>query len=881
MIDRVSGVKGTFTAGSGKGFINTDKGLALEFDGSNTVLTYPNNVNISGAQARTMVIRAKANSSIQTSNAMMAVFGAGSTTNAMWVGSSASTSKWMFSFWGSGYDYNTGIAIDTKWHEFIWIYDGASYFGYIDNVLQVTGLATINTTDSPVKIGKHLTTGLYFDGDIANVQMYNHALSTQERNQLYSDFLSRKQRGIIKHNPQRIIKPTDLSSEVGLIAAYNMIPSASGVLVDISGNGNNGTINGALSTKDGMRFDGVDDYVTIPNTHIFGTNDFSYLCRINPFAINGGLFGGNSNAFTLAMIGTKIRSGKRNAVDNTISTGDINLNHDVDVIYTRTNGIGTYYIDGLQAGITVDTNDYSVASTDIGAVDSPSTSLFTGLYIDSIIKNYAITPQQAQDYHNSFKLLTFRDEFRGADGLAKLPQGHIKGTGSYGVEEWDIVQGDLIITPSRNGNFSAGITDWANAGNHTGSIVNGELEVVASGVGGSSSNAVTLSSSSYVRTETTGRVYKWTFQARALSGTPTLRARQSFEIEASAYSDFVLSTEMQTFVIEGARVNLENAYFSLLTAGTFYIDNVSVTEIPPLPNFKSGTQYQKCLVAGTEAIRSKQAHGVWKIPIYKGADGNLTWISFISDITDRSTNSGYLVFLNINETIYLTERSSGSNTSLFETAVSYININTLYEITIVRLASEGVFKDIPTLQVSDLINVPADPYDVFEGHRYGFYAENNSVGLALASTVDEIPLVNTVKYQVEFDATLISGSLPIFALSATVSGGPISNIETVLEGRNSVILTCTQTTTGVIWFFNNGTVVKYKISGLTIRRIYDAHTFAAFIEGGAFTEKTLIDVSGGSGSNPVTDSTYLTSEFMVNDLDVNDIIFPVKTWNQQ
>jgi len=41
-------------------------------------------------------------------------------------------------------------------------------------------------------------------------------------------------------------------------------------LLDISGNGNNGTISGgAVLSKDGMKFDGVDDYVTVTNSADF------------------------------------------------------------------------------------------------------------------------------------------------------------------------------------------------------------------------------------------------------------------------------------------------------------------------------------------------------------------------------------------------------------------------------------------------------------------------------------------------------------------------------------------------------------------------------------------------------------------------------------
>jgi hypothetical protein len=53
---------------------------------------------------------------------------------------------------------------------------------------------------------------------------------------------------------------------------------------------------------------------------------------------------------------------------------------------------------------------------------------------------------------------------------------------------------------------------------------------------------------------------------------------------------------------------------------------------------------------------------------------------------------------------------------------------------------------------------------------------------------------------------------------------------------------------------------------------YPTNTFAIFIKGGSFGTDTwtLVDTTDGSGSNPVTNSTYTTSNYFVADLDQND-----------
>ena len=137
-----------------------------------------------------------------------------------------------------------------------------------------------------------------------------------------------------------------------------------------------------------------------------------------------------------------------------------------------------------------------------------------------------------------------------------------------------------LVNSAANGDFS-GSVNWGASGNHSISIVSGELKVVATGASTSSSNAATLAAT-YGGTNTNGKVYKWEFTARASSGTPTLRARTPFDhsdVTTGSYKDFVLSTSNQTFSITGKRIALENAYFGLLEAGTFFIDNVKATQI--------------------------------------------------------------------------------------------------------------------------------------------------------------------------------------------------------------------------------------------------------------------------------------------------------------
>ncbi len=58
---------------------------------------------------------------------------------------------------------------------------------------------------------------------------------------------------------------------------------------------------------------------------------------------------------------------------------------------------------------------------------------------------------------------------------------------------------------------------------------------------------------------------------------------------------------------------------------------------------------------------------------------------------------------------------------------------------------------------------------------------------------------------------------------------------------------------------------------LRITRRHDGE-FTLYIKGGSFTDWTLVDTTGGSGTNPVTDNTTTSSKYLVIDLDSGDMV---------
>ena len=303
-----------------------------------------------------------------------------------------------------------------------------------------------------------------------------------------------------------------------------------------------------------------------------------------------------------------------------------------------------------------------------------------------------------------------------------------------------------------------------------------------------------------------------------------------------------------------------------------------------------GTKYWKQGTAGVRATQSKQVYGEIIFDADKGGASNAISITFsnIANVYNIAGANGYLFQLLGSERIAFFRFTNGAivGSALFYTAVSYIDINTDYRIKIVRLENPNIFLDIPTLQTSDCVN---NNYDTFTGgNRYGFTAIKTSTGAFVScGTADEIAYTNTESYLVEFDCVL-NGDAPTVRFARSLTGAPKSNTATIVNGFNSIILTVIESNTGVLQFRNvSGDLVNFTIYGLQVRQVYDANTFWIGIKGGSFVPDTdakngftTVDTTGGFGSNPVTDSTYTTSEFLVTDLDANDMFWNLKEYNQ-
>jgi len=303
----------------------------------------------------------------------------------------------------SAVNTQAGVMVIGKYYKYTWTIDSAD--GAI--LLQEGPNTTIQSSDSAgVGIGTH--TGYYRSvvGGVIRIKMGGATGSSGQFDNIRVQELT------------------------GLVAAYNMIPSSGGVLTDISGEGNDGTITGALSTPEGLAFDGVTSTITSALTQT-AASPFSVCLRFKTSSdvtteqtLWSDYLGTSDRSIIQIQSGTiriVIYNGTEYKISGTV-VGDTWYN----VVLTW-DGSSTIklYLDAIPQSGTTSVNHYASGGALILGGLSTTTYIFNGIIGDYKAYNYAFTPTQAQAYHNSFIKPTIRESFSdsGADGIVKLPKG--------------------------------------------------------------------------------------------------------------------------------------------------------------------------------------------------------------------------------------------------------------------------------------------------------------------------------------------------------------------------------------------------------------------------------------------------------------------------
>lgn len=475
-------------------------------------------------------------------------------------------------------------------------------------------------------------------------------------------------------------KPTDLSrlANTGLVAAYNMIPSAGGVLTDISGEGNNGTITGGISqTSKGLKFsDGLDLPIIFPSINLGSVHTlcFYLIPQEDGIWLNGGK-AHNDEIFFEDSTRLKYRAGGGNTITFTFTA--LNLNEIMVVIIARNGTSFTAYAGNQIITVTGTTGDLTV-----DRFGSASGKNYTELLVDAKIYSYAFSEQQAKNYHNSFVKPVLIADYTNDPVGSTRPFGHVPGTGAFEVKELVIEKGNLATVLVENNGWTE-----APSGTYT----------FTSGLGNSIISQVNIL--------TIGKRYKLSYRVVANPNSTALRL--------PAGLNFVTADPANSTVgyhsYEGGVVTVDDVYFRVNNeeSSGLVLSDITVHEIPPLQGFESGTKYLECTSAGTIAIPSKSAYGAVEFDWYKGADGNTFWFDFIADTNlGGNLSLGYGFVVVSGGTIFILKTTGGAHTAITQTAPGYTAANTLYR-TRITISKAGVF----TLLIKGGAFTPTAGYD--------------------------------------------------------------------------------------------------------------------------------------------------------------------------
>ena len=199
---------------------SSTSGGSIVFDGTNDNVSIGTNGFSFGSSPGTLSAWAKTRD--RTSTGTIVSYGNSTTNQARFLG--VGQNNFYFSGYGSSITAS-GVSDDT-WFNLVGVYDGTNASMYVNGALVAGPTArSWNTTASNAGIGKNVNNSEYWKGDVAQVQIYNRALSAAEIQQNYNAFKGRYATYI----------PTIISYWIATLGGANN-DYGNGIAVDGSGN---------------------------------------------------------------------------------------------------------------------------------------------------------------------------------------------------------------------------------------------------------------------------------------------------------------------------------------------------------------------------------------------------------------------------------------------------------------------------------------------------------------------------------------------------------------------------------------------------------------------------------------------------------------------
>jgi len=241
----------------------------------------------------------------------------------------------------------------------------------------------------------------------------------------------------------------EVDSDPNVVGHWVFVPDENQEVPDISSNGNDGAVHGALSALDGMKFDGVDDNVGITNSAML-TNlaEFSYLLCFKLEKLNATqiLLDKDVRRYFYINSDNAIRGTVYYSITNAVFFSNEKISLGLNTVIFTYSESGDRkikcYINGVESTPLSQVASEGTIDSDVGGgYDVMSRAGFLsckGIALELIIHNQTITEQQAKDFHNKYaSRLTFKDQalYELTDGVSRTPLDYVKGTGAFKAVE--------------------------------------------------------------------------------------------------------------------------------------------------------------------------------------------------------------------------------------------------------------------------------------------------------------------------------------------------------------------------------------------------------------------------------------------------------------
>jgi hypothetical protein len=614
-----------------------------------------------------------------------------------------------------------------------------------DFASNLNGISTVTADDADLTIGAIYNNTNRLKSRLIHTCMVNRNLTASEWSELYGE-LSAPRRASTKVYSISNANITVDPSESGLVLGYNMRPEGGG-LVDQSSSGNDGTIYGATYEQtplgDALRFDGVDDYVLVPDSDSIslGASDYTLSMWINPDTVTGGLrlfskeLDANDKEYYVQILNGELWLGvKKDGVHESVITSAVLvpdlLQHIVISFNATTKAVAMYVDSELQSttGSITTLPDIFTADLVLGRLSYAASSYYSGLML--LPEIYAGIKDQSwvtQEY-NKGKRSLFKTEWGANESVSAVTSGFLENTpfqvvsGSFKISTDVLNANPSGVQLMRDGDMEEPTADAYTAGNNA--SLNKELSDLQG-------------SNLCLRVDYNGTANPYAEQI-------FLKLGRSYRLRGDVRSDNIATIQIYNGSVQLANIAptlnwqpvnitfLPTVYkqlrlYAITSAGYAEFDRFVIEELTP------NVKVIECVTAGVcyipieyfQQTPTEAAFGNFKIWVKKADASNAT-VMFIAEVAggySATNQNGYGFLVDANERFYIVESTTGSVSNKMYTINGYVQPSTWIEIDSHR-SPEGEF-------TTYIDNVLVDPTGGFGTNPFTDLTHTESALIAL------------------------------------------------------------------------------------------------------------------------------------------------------